>query len=104
VIASQLGHADIVSLLLQHPNVDPTAQSNAPLFLAATAGNANVVARLLHDPRPDPTVFNCRPFISATANVCINPWNPVHPVNHPILQYLIVDLSYPPLLTYVQSV
>lgn len=53
--ASRGGHVDIVKFLLTYPYIDPTAQDNSAIRLAAEHGRAEVVRLLLQDERVDPT-------------------------------------------------
>ncbi|KAJ3032067.1 UNVERIFIED_CONTAM: hypothetical protein HDU68_006840 [Siphonaria sp. JEL0065] len=54
---SRLGHAEMVSMLLQDPKVDPSARSGAAIRIASQKGHAGVLQVLLADPRVDPAVL-----------------------------------------------
>ena len=61
LIASQIGHVEVVKELLDHPQTDVThvnqgltADGATPLFLASQNGHVEVVKALLADPRVDP--------------------------------------------------
>ena len=57
-----------VLLLLLHPLVDPAAQDNAAIRLAADKGHLDLVNRLLQDARVDPAVLGNRAIHSASVN------------------------------------
>ncbi|KAI9341177.1 ankyrin repeat-containing domain protein [Obelidium mucronatum] len=57
-MASFLGHADVVEILLQNPAVDPSDLSNRALCEAAERDHLPVVKILLEDSRVDPTQDN----------------------------------------------
>lgn len=59
-------------VLLLFPSVDPTADNNTPLRLAATNGHLQVVELLLTYPDVDITAHDNDAFIGAAANGHIN--------------------------------
>lgn len=46
---------DVVRELLQHPEINPSAQNNMAISVAASKGNRDIVEMLLKDKRVDPT-------------------------------------------------
>jgi ankyrin repeat protein len=60
--ASELGHLEVVTLLLQDPRVDPSASNNYAFQLASNKGHLAVVTLLLQDPRVDPSANNNIPI------------------------------------------
>lgn len=55
--AAEAGHIEFVRVLLNHPEVDPTAFMNDALCMSALNGHLDIVKLLLADPRITPT-FN----------------------------------------------
>ena len=56
--ACQMGHIDIVRILLADPRVDPSDYDNFAIRKASQYGRFEVVKLLLADPRVDPTVYD----------------------------------------------
>jgi hypothetical protein len=67
-LASELGHARIVSLLLTHPKTDPSRRDNSCIQHACKNGHADVVKILLKDCRINPFVNDCYPMEIAIKN------------------------------------
>jgi len=55
VASDQLGHIEVVKLLLTYPGVDPTEDNNYALQIASENGHIEVVKLLLTCPGVDPT-------------------------------------------------
>ncbi len=55
VRAAANGHVDVVKFLLRHAMLDPAANGNCAIWLAAQCGHLAVVERLLQDRRVDPS-------------------------------------------------
>ena len=53
--AAKNGHLDVVQLLLEDPRVDPSANHNLAIRLAALYGRHQIVKLLFTDPRVDPS-------------------------------------------------
>lgn len=49
--ASANGHFEVVSLLIKHKDVDPTARNNLPYRTAFDNGDERTIRVLLSDPR-----------------------------------------------------
>lgn len=56
--ASKKGDADIVEIILKHPDVNPAINENTPIRNAARAGQLEIVRILLADQRVDPGAKN----------------------------------------------
>ena len=56
--ASEMGHTEIVKLLLNDPRVDPSADDNYAIQWASLKGYTEVVRLLLNDPRVNPNDNN----------------------------------------------
>lgn len=56
--ASRGGHAEIVKLLLEKSNDDPSSHGNLAIRSAKASGHESVVAILSKDPRVDPTAMD----------------------------------------------
>ncbi|KAI9341180.1 ankyrin repeat-containing domain protein, partial [Obelidium mucronatum] len=65
-IASCLGYADVVELLLQNSGVDPSACNNDAIISAADFKHVSVVKILLQDRRVDPSARNNRAIVCAS--------------------------------------
>lgn len=48
------GHLNLLNLILEDPEADPSIDGNLPLKIAVAASHSAIVARLLADPRVDP--------------------------------------------------
>ncbi len=55
IMASVMGHIDIVNLLFQDKRVNPCAQNNSALLYSCFVGSFEVVKKLLQDSRVDPS-------------------------------------------------
>ena len=58
ILASQYGHADVVTLLLADDRVDPGAQNNLAFQIVSAEGNTDILTLLLADRRVDPSANN----------------------------------------------
>jgi ankyrin repeat protein len=67
-IASEIGNAEIVDILLQDYRTDPGAEDNQAICDASYAGHIEVVELLLSDPRVDPSADDNYPIRYASQN------------------------------------
>ena len=66
--ASEMGHTDIVELLLETPEVDPCAGNNYAIRFASANGHTDIVKLLLNDKKVDPCAGNNYAIRFASAN------------------------------------
>ena len=65
VKACEYGHAKLVKILLDLPNVDPSERDNLAIRVACTHGYTKVAEILLQDPRVDPSAQNNKALFKA---------------------------------------
>ena len=75
ILASQLGHAEIVQLLLLQVNVDPSDLFNAAIKVSSARGHYRVVEMLLRDSRVDPAVDDNFPLRIAAERGRVDVYN-----------------------------
>jgi len=64
-VSAEFGHANVVKILLEKENIDPSIHDNLLLIKAATEGHADVVKLLLKYPNVDPKAKNSKALSNA---------------------------------------
>ena len=74
ISASVQGLDNIVKLLLNHPNIDPTIQNNKALYLALNMKRINVVNLLLSDGRFNISDIDKQQYLSESGKTILKKW------------------------------